>query len=226
LPLERHRHIATNQYRERYQQYIGEHYLFGINRHVFQKTDASTVFRAYFDDSLFEEDTFHIIAGTDSGLLYQYIKAHGIPKGSRYLFVELPEIQALLEDFEPQRAGGHVELAVTSEKNWLVQAEEMGAKKYAALDRLIPLRSLGVVHGHYHAYLAFWRKFKKTFDNFTWQQANFRDGRRFTLCQIENLTENQIPAKCLKNTFSGKTAVVLAGGPSLDELLPWVRKPS
>ncbi|MCF6338431.1 MAG: DUF115 domain-containing protein [Gammaproteobacteria bacterium] len=203
---------------------FGEHYLFGINRHVFQKTDASTVFRTYFGDSLFEEDTFHIIAGTDSGLLYHYIKAHGIPKGSRYLFVELPEILALLEDFEPQLVGGCVELAVTSEKNWLVQAKEMGAKKYAALDRLIPLRSLGVVHSHYHAYLAFWRKFKKTFDNFTWQQANFRDGRRFTLCQIENLTENQIPAICLKNAFNGKTAVVLAGGPSLDELLPWVRK--
>ncbi len=203
---------------------FGEHYLFGINRHVFQKTDASTVFRTYFGDSLFEEDTFHIIAGTDSGLLYQYIKAHGIPKGSQYLFVELPEILALLEDFELQRVGGYVELAVTSEKNWLVQAEEMGAKKYAALGRLIPLRSLGVVHGHYHPYPAFWRKFKKIFDNFTWQQANLRDGRRFTLCQIENLTENQIPAKCLKNAFNGKTAIVLAGGPSLDELLPWVKK--
>lgn len=203
---------------------FGEHYLFGINRHVFQKTDASSVFRTYFGDSLFEEDTFHIIAGTDSGLLYQYIKAHGIPKGSQYLFVELPEILALLEDFEPQRVGGYVELAVTSEKNWLVQAEEMGAKKYAALGRLVPLRSLGVVHGHYHVYPTFWRKFKKAFDNFTWQQANLRDGRRFTLCQIENLTENQIPAKCLKNAFSGKTAVVLAGGPSLDELLPWVKK--
>ncbi|NOX92603.1 MAG: DUF115 domain-containing protein [Gammaproteobacteria bacterium] len=203
---------------------FGEHYLFGINRHAFQKTDASTVFRNYLGDSLFEENTFHIIAGTDSGLLYQYIKTHGIPKGSRYLFVELPEILALLEDFEPQLAGGHVELAVTSEKNWLAQAEEMGAKKYAALDRLIPLRSLGVVHGHYDTYQPFWRKFKKEFDTFTWQQANFRDGRRFTLCQIENLAENQIPAMCLKNTFSDKTAVVLAGGPSLDELLPWVQQ--
>lgn len=203
---------------------FGEHYLFGINQQAFQKTDASTVFRTYFGDALFEEDTFHIIVGTDSGLLYQYIKAHGIPKGSRYLFVELPEVLALLEDFEPQLVGESVELAVTNEKNWLAQAKEMGAKKYAALDRLIPLRSLAVVHGHYSAYLAFWRKFKKTFDNFTWQQANFRDGRRFTLCQIENLTENQIPAICLKNAFRGKTAVVLAGGPSLDELLPWVKK--
>ncbi len=201
-----------------------EYYLFGINRNVFQNTDASTVFRAYFGDSLFAEDTFHIIAGTDSGLLYQYIKAQGIPKGSRYLFVELPEIMALLHEFEPLLAGNHVELAVSSEKDWLIQAEAMEAKKYAALDRLTSLRSLGVVHGHYDAYQPFWRKFKKEFDTFTWQQANFRDSRRFILCQIENLTENQTPALCLKNTFKNKTAVVLAGGPSLDELLPWVQQ--
>ena len=203
---------------------FGEHYLFDINRNVFQETDACTVFRTYFGDPLFEEDTFHIIAGTDSGLLYQYVKTQGIPKGSRYLFVELPEILALLHDFEPQLAGDDTELAVTNEKNWLAQAEKMGAKKYAALNRLSSLRSLGVIHGHYDAYPPFWREFKKEFDAFTWQQANFRDNRRFTLCQIENLAENQIPVICLKNTFNDKTAVVLAGGPSLDELLPWVQQ--
>jgi hypothetical protein len=204
---------------------FGEQYLYGINRDAFQGTDASTVFRAYFGEDLFKEDTFYVIAGTDSGLLYQYVSAHGIPKGSRYLFVELPQVLSLLQDFGSQTNGDSPpEILVTSDENWLQQAKKMGVEKYAALKRLFALRSLGVVHSHYDAYRPFWRDLKKAFDNFVWGLELFLGIRRFTLCQIENLTENQIPAICLKNTFTGKTAVVLAGGPSLDALLPWVQK--
>lgn len=204
---------------------FGEHYLFGINRNLFQGIDASTVFRSYYGDPLFEEDTFYVIAGTDSGLLYQYVKTQGVPKGSRYLFVELPQVLSLLNDFESQFTDdSRAELVVTSGENWLEQADKMEAKSYAALKRLVSLRSLGVVHSHYGAYQSFWREFKKEFDAFVWTQEVSLGRRRFTLCQIENLTENQIPALCLKETFKGKTAVVLAGGPSLDELLPWVQQ--
>lgn len=199
---------------------FGEHYLFAINRNAFANTDASTVFRSYFGESLFEEDAFYVIAGTDSGLLYQFIKTQGIPKGSRYLFVELPQVVALLKDSDEPQA----DLAITTEEDWLAQAEEMEVKKYAFMGRLALVRSLGVVHGHCSDYQPFWRKLKEEYDAYV-QKIRLRSGTRpFIVCQLENLTENQIPAICLKNTFRGKTAVVLAGGPSLDELLPWVRE--
>jgi hypothetical protein len=199
---------------------FGEHYLFAINRNLFQGTDASTVFRSYFGESIFKEDTFYVIAGTDSGLLYQYIKTQGLPKGSRYLFVELPQVLALLANEDTS----HTELAITTGEDWLKQAEEMAVAKYAFLGRMTLLRSLGAVHGHCNDYQPFWRKLKGEFDAFV-QTIRFRSGTRpFIICQIENLTENQIPAICLRDAFQGKTGVVLAGGPSLDELLPWVRQ--
>ena len=199
---------------------FGEHYLFAINRNLFQGTDASTVFRSYFGDSLFEEDAFYVIAGTDSGLLYQYIKTQGVPKGSRYLFVELPQVLALLTDADDSQT----ELAITTGDDWLQRAEEMEIKKYAQLGRLTLTRSLGVIHGHCSDYQPFWRKLKGEFDAYV-QNVLHRFGiRPFIICQLENLAENQIPAICLKDSFRGKTAVVLAGGPSLDELLPWVRQ--
>jgi 6-hydroxymethylpterin diphosphokinase MptE-like len=198
---------------------FGERYLFGINRNLFQGSDASSVFRSYFGDKLFEEDTFYVIAGTDSGLLYQFVKTQGLPKGSRYLFVELPQILALMEGLD----GSLAELAVTSGEKWLEQAKDMGVENYAVQERLVLLRSLGVVHGHYSQYPAFWRKLKSEFELFTFDQRVMLSSRPFVICQIENLTENQTPAIRLNRTFRGKTAVVLAGGPSLDELLPWVR---
>ncbi len=200
---------------------FGEHYLFAINRNVFQGTDASTVFRSYFEGSLFEEKTFYLIAGTDSGLLYQFIKAQGVPKGSRYMFVELPQVlERLVELVDPEE-----EIVITTPDNWQERAlTTMDLADYAIQDKLVLLRSLGVVHGHYGEYLPFWRKLREEFDVFNHSYRLGLDSRAFLLRQIENLTENQNPAICLKDTFQGKTAVVLAGGPSLDDLLPWVRQ--
>ena len=124
---------------------FGEHYFFAVNRTVFQDTDASTVYRSKYGDSLFEEETFYVIAGTDSGLLFQYIKANGIPKGSRYLFVELPQILAQMDDL------GEIEneLVITTLSEWSQTANKMGASYYGLLGKLKQKRSLGVMHGHY-----------------------------------------------------------------------------
>ncbi|MDX2464436.1 MAG: DUF115 domain-containing protein, partial [Porticoccus sp.] len=197
----------------------GERYLFAINRNVFEDTNASTVFRSYYGDSLFKENTFYIIAGTDSGLLYQYVKAQGIPKGSHYLFVELPQVLRLLEGM-----GDTEELAVTTVEDWLEQAENMGVQKFAVQDRLILIRSLGLVHNHYKDYPPFWQQLKESFDAYCFAQKMVLNNYYFILSRIINLTENQTPAICLKNTFKGKTAVLLAGGPSLNTLLPWVKQ--
>ena len=198
----------------------GEPYLAAINPDVFKDTDSSSVFGSYFGNSLFKQDTFYVIAGTDSGLLYQHIKKQGIPKGSRYLFVELPQVLALLGDLDDANA----ELAVTSLENWLDQAKAMEIQKFAVQGRLTLIHSLGVTHGHYKDYPPFSRRLKEELDAYDSEQKAILNNYFYTMCQIENLTENQVPAICLKNTFKGKTAVLLAAGPSLNDIFPWVRK--
>ena len=198
---------------------FGECYLFAINRNAFEDTDANTVFRSHFGDSVLQQDTFYVIAGTDSGLLYQYIKTQGVTKGSRYLFVELPQVLALLGD-----VGESEELAISIEKDWLEQAQSMGVQKFAVLDRLILIRSLGAVHHYYQEYSPFWHRLKENIDAYSFPHKEVAANYAYVICQINNLAENQIPAICLKNTFKGKTAVLLAGGPSLDDLLPWVKQ--
>ncbi len=200
---------------------FGEHYLFAINRNAFQGTDASTVFRTHFGDSLFKKNTFYVIAGTDSGLLYQYIKMQGVPKGSRYLFVELPQVQELLVNMDDPKD----ELVVSTPDDWQERGiTKMDMRDYAIRGRLALIRSMAVVHGNYGEYLPMWRKLREEYEYILQTYKTGIDNREFILRQIENLTENQVPAICLKDSFRGKTAVVLAGGPSLDALLPWVRQ--
>ncbi len=200
---------------------FGEHCLYAINRNAFQDNDASTVFRTYFGENLFSEHTFYIIAGTDSGLLYQYIKKQGAPKGSRYLLIELPQIlERLTKMDDPEE-----KLVISTPKDWQQQAHKnMDMQSYALQDHLVLVRSLGVVHSHYSGYPPFWRQLNEQFRLIKQSYAQGLNHHPFTIQQLLNLTENQTPQTCLKNSFQGKTAVVLAGGPSLDEFLPWVRK--
>lgn len=197
----------------------GDRYLPAINPHVFKNTNANNVFHSHFGGSIFRKNTFYLIAGTDSGLLYQYIKKQGVPKGSRYLFVECPQVLNVLTD-----VANSEELAITTEEKWLEQAKEMGANYFAAQDQLILNHSLAVTETHYQKYSPLWHKLKESFDAYVFDQKMILTNHFFMMCQISNLTENQSPAACLKNTFKGKTAVLLAGGPSLNELLPWVKQ--
>ena len=200
---------------------FGEHYLYAVNQTAFQNTDAKTVFRNYYGDSLFQEHTFYIVAGTDSGLLYQFINATGVPKGSRYLFVELPEVlERLVEMKDPENV-----MVTTTLPEWeQCGVSDMNMLDYAIQGSLVLIRSLGVVHAHYDDYLPLWRQLSEDVDKI---RTNYRiglSGQGFAIQQIENLTENQTPAIHLKDLFKGKTAVLLAGGPSLDSMLPWVKQ--
>lgn len=200
---------------------FGDNYLFSINHNTFENADASTVFRSYFGESLFEENTFYVIAGTDSGLLYQHIKTQGIPDNSRYLFVELPQVLSLLDGMAGESKPG---LVATSYEEWMEHANELEIQKYILLNRVVLIRSLGVVHGHCGDYALLWRNLKEDIEVSLWEHGIVLSDHQFTTCQIDNLTENQVPAIHLRDTFKGKTAVLLAGGPSLDELLPWVQQ--
>mgnify|MGYP000698081664 CR=1 FL=1 len=71
---------------------FNERFLYEVNRDSFSKISASAIFDEEFKKILFHEDSLYIIIGTDSGLLPQYIQQYGVPAGTHYLFVELPEI--------------------------------------------------------------------------------------------------------------------------------------
>ena len=57
-----------------------------------------------------------------------------------------------------------------------------------------------------------------------WKYSLRLSTEAFIARQIENIAELQQPAYLLKDRFKGETAIILAGGPSLTDLLPWIKK--
>lgn len=202
---------------------FGDHYLHEVNRDAFNHIGSDAVFRRQYGEKLWREDSLNVIAGTDSGLLVRYVLKHGLPDGSRFLFVELPELLPLvrqqLADLEPDRR-----LAIITSEELKDQVEPFNFQDYAYLGNIETVQSLGVLDAYLPDYRTLYWDTKKEVDAFVWQ-VNFQTGSQvFVQRQIENLAENRIPAADLKDKFKGYTAVLLGGGPSLDEVLPWVKE--
>jgi len=103
---------------------FGDKYLYNLNRDSFDKISMQAIFDAEFSKSLLQEDSLNIIVGTDSGLLPKYIQQHGVPSGSRYIFIEPEQIleqlhhHKLLAELPP-------EIVCTTPSQWQDQAKNI-----------------------------------------------------------------------------------------------------
>jgi len=202
---------------------FGDRYLYNLNRGSFDKISAQALFDAEFKESLFNENTLYFVIGTDSGLLPKYIQQRGIPSGSRYIFIEPEEVMEQLNEHHLLDSSSP-EIVFSLPKDWEEHARTFKIKEYSYLDAI---RSFNAICAQ-----------QAVLDDYTelsWQQTealqimHYRyrmsiGSQLFLVRQLENVTENLIPVTVLANAFAGKTVIILAGGPSLTDVLPWLRK--
>lgn len=202
---------------------FGETYLHAVNRDAFNKIGSQAVFQQQLPDNLWEEDRLHIIIGTDSGLLIRHIQNRGIPAGSRFLFIELVEIIERVK----QRIGdlpAEPRITLTTPEFWQQTAQDADIDTYVYLDQVQLLKSVGATDAYLPTYRDLHTSVEGDLKGWVWALRSQLASSSFIQCQLDNLAENRLPATCLKGAFGGHTAVLLAGGPSLDDILPWIRQ--
>jgi hypothetical protein len=203
---------------------FGDRYLYAVNRNAFNSIGSDSLYASTYGDKLFAEYQFNLIIGTDSGIFPKYVVKNGIPPGSRYLFIELPEVidtlsrEGVLDNLPP-------EVSVTALDSWVKKAEEYQLSEYIFHDSVYIHESISSSDCH----LLDYRYLSWTFNlEFKTSFHKIRTGvncTQFILRQLENLPENRVSfASTLAGAFPGRTAILLAGGPSLREALPWVKK--
>jgi len=202
---------------------FGEKFLYHINRDSFKKISASAIFDNEFKGKVFEEDSLYIIVGTDSGLLPKYIQEQGIPSGTRYLFIELPEVLQLLQQQDLIHTLDDEILCTTADK-WEEKARDLKLKEYCYLRQVYAYKAICVQHANLPEYAELNWLITESLQSLHFQYASSLGSQSFLSRQLENIADNILPAKYLNNTFQNQTAIILAGGPSLTEILPWVKK--
>ncbi|GFO59045.1 hypothetical protein GMST_13700 [Geomonas silvestris] len=209
-------HFVTNAF--------GDRYLYSINRNAFSRIGSDALYSSLYGEKLFQEFQLNVIIGTDSGLLPQYIAKCGVPSGSRYVFVELPSILEVLGQL-PGWEELPSEISVLSLDDFMGHTEAHQLTSYAFLDAVKVHESVGSRDANLIEYRELSWDLNLALKNLLQKIVLSANNFPFISRQWENLTENQVPfSQVLPNAFAGRTAIVLAGGPSLTEVLPWVKQ--
>ena len=221
----------------------GERYLHEVNRDAFASRPSPDAFERRFDAELDGADTLHVVVGTDSGLLARWVAGRDLGEGSRVLFVELDEyrddvLEALggpgdgvapgtAPDTAPELSpdvvsivAPGVSLCAARDVEAAVAGHDPGRYLYAG--RVLVLESLGCAAGYAPGYGILARRVRGFVGELV-HAAGLRVGTRsFVDAQLRNVADNRRPAAGIGRVGDGATAVVLGGGPSLDDHLDWV----
>ncbi|MDF1582064.1 MAG: 6-hydroxymethylpterin diphosphokinase MptE-like protein [Methyloprofundus sp.] len=203
--------------------HFNEHYLYNVNRDSFSKLSASVIFAAEFKKTLFQEDSLYIIIGSDSGLLPKYIQEQGIPLGTRYLFIELEEV---LEQLHQHHLLDSLddEITCTILADWQAQALDLKLKEYSFLRNIRLIKAICAQQASLIEYPELSWKVSEELQSLQFQFTSSLGTQTFLKRQIENIADNVLPIQLIENKYKDRTAIVLAGGPSLTNLMPWVKQ--
>lgn len=201
---------------------FGDRFFFNLHRHSFDKISAEALFDAKFSDALFQEDMLNVVVGTDSGLLPRYVQNKTLPKGSRYIFVEPDEVLLALQE-QGLLAGLDERIQCVGLQEWDRVIHEFKITDYFYINGVRSFNAICAQDDFIQQYAELSWHLAEVLSQLHWLNSIELGMEAFITRQMDNIADNRRPAALLKNVFRGKTVALLAGGPSLDEALPWVK---
>ncbi|WP_394128824.1 6-hydroxymethylpterin diphosphokinase MptE-like protein [Shewanella maritima] len=199
-----------------------EHYFPAINQNQFEKLDSSSLFKSRFSDFL-QPNTLNLVIGLDSGLLANYVMEMDLPKGSKFIFVELDEVTQVLNiEIEPEQQN---DIFVCNLQQLQLLLAKPSIQLYFEKFECRVTDSLGAAALHLEGYLPLKNAVQSLLKQSSLQLANILCVQRFVDKQLENLADNQYSAKSVLKDIdtNNKTCIVVAGGPSLDQHIDWIK---
>ncbi len=205
---------------------FGETFLYNVNRDIFTKISAQSVYDKEFKPTLFNENTLYILVGSDSGLLARYIlQQPKPPTGTRYLFVEPQDILNQLKENHliTQNIDDDI-ITFSTQDDWEQKALDLHLQEYSYLHNVVLKKSIGAQQTHISEYIELNWLLAERLESLQFQFRTSLGCKAFLLLQFKNIADNIQPAQLLNQRYQDKTGIVLAGGPSLADILPWVKK--
>ena len=200
---------------------FNEYYLPSVNRNMFEKIDSKTQYDKRFKTDFSLKDKLNIVVGMDSGLLVNYLLEQGVPDGSIFIFIELDAVINLLKIDIP---------AALKEKLFVYSLEEFQQQFPSNVHGLYILknaykhhRSLAATSSHLPEYSILNTQVVKMLEAEHVEQKLNSSQKKYFEQQFKNVSENIYPASLLNGKFNDKSCLVIAGGPSLDDNIDWIK---
>ncbi|QKI89563.1 motility associated factor glycosyltransferase family protein [Thiomicrorhabdus xiamenensis] len=199
----------------------GDSYYESLNGLSFTKKSSEMVFEKEFADLVLQKDVLNVFVGSDSGLLYEYLKNHPeLPESTSYVFIELPEVieSRELNDIEEKSI-----FVVPSDYDLALLA--VSHMNYVVQQRVRLVRSIGVLDSQPESIMrALWTSVEERYNKFISKELISLNSKPFIDAQLNNLADNNVPFINLRQALEGTTALILGGGPTLDQSIEWIRE--
>ncbi|MBB1383839.1 DUF115 domain-containing protein, partial [Shewanella sp. SR41-2] len=200
-----------------------EYYLPSVNKFIFEKMDSTTIYTNKFKSKKLKlTDTLHIFIGMDSGLLVNFIMKSKLASGSKYLFIELPEVIELLSITIPEKLKENIIICTEYELEDILKSTEVNL--YIVKNKYRTHYSLAASGNDHEDYTSLNYRVETSIEHIKFDSHVLFSNKIFLTNEIKNITENITPASILKNTFKGQSCIVLGGGPSLDDSIHWIKE--
>ncbi|GKT11123.1 MAG: hypothetical protein ISEC1_P0086 [Thiomicrorhabdus sp.] len=200
---------------------FGEKYFKEVNENTFIKDDSKTTYAKFTEGVFDKEDTLYFICGSDSGLFIKYIETlfNEEPKGRKFIFIDYQPVvnklnlEELPDWIEVLGADVTLEQLANDEIEYYAMHATTLVKSMASLDAKIG-----------SLYFDLMNQMEKEYEQTLLIDMMTTETKPFIDAQLDNISFNQVSIGSLKNQFTGKTAVIIGGGPSLDETVDWIKE--
>ncbi|WP_220491854.1 6-hydroxymethylpterin diphosphokinase MptE-like protein, partial [Shewanella sp. SG44-2] len=198
----------------------GEYYLPSVNRRVFEVIDSSSYYNSTLNVDFKKEDYMFVFVGSDSGLLANYVLNKDLGKGSKVVFIELESVRDLLSiDIPKDRLNNFF---IIGYHEFIDFFGEIEFSLHVVRKNIEIIKSVSVKSGFLSSYNILYSRIDDYVSTLFFELSASFISKVFIKCQFENLCENSIPSSILKNKFNNCTAIVVGGGPSLDDNIEWL----
>ncbi len=202
---------------------FGEKYYSEINNLTFEKLSSHSVFNKFYKEFVGMEEHVLIVAGSDSGLLFQYVKSHDLPKNLHFIFVEFDNVIAASDVLNQVDAESDANIRVVGPDFNFVQLESEFSS-YVIRRKINLIKSLAVMDAKPGTpYYQLSEQLEVRFNAFRRSAYNGLSTRVFEEERILNAADNMTPVSVLAGDLEGKDAIIIGGGPTLDDSIDWIR---
>ena len=196
---------------------FGETYLPDVNSATFNAVPSEVLFKKYFSE--LKDNFLRIILGTDSGLLVNYINIQAKQKNAYHIFIEHPEV---IEYINANISYDTNKIRLLSFDDDLSTYIKQNFPVFFLTSELYLSKSFSVIDKQ-HDYDSQFNKVLEWFNSFLAKRSLEIGDNLFidTTISVQAFLDNS--AAILEKKIEGIPALILGGGPTLDENIEWIK---
>lgn len=191
--------------------------------HDYQLQYSGDVINKNYNELIDAEDFYFIVVGTDYGFLYKYFLENKSKTTVKIVFFESSEVI--------EKLGLNDRLGWVDDSLGLFSFDSEFSFSKNIQQRFLVLKNIKVINSLKKSSQEVQKKYDEFYNSINSRIIShlssfhiYNTKKNFEHPAILNLSNNLTPAIKLKNNFKGKSAVILGGGPSLDDSIEWVKE--